>query len=166
MDKTYCPGMKRQTIRFIETLKNIYICVFNLVKDKKKNCRKEYLLYNVIFHWLFLKVMRNSYPWNLTERVVHWPRHFCLCPLLLMCCLHLSHQMCLCAASNTRCTQCWNAPEKYIQRLDRALALSQHSEVGMATAVQSYPHPLLPHQPPSLFKNAPCLPYIGSCHHR
>lgn len=83
----------------------------------------------------------HAHPWSLTEKVIHWLKHFSPCPLLLMCCVHLSHHMCLCAASNTRCTQCWNALEKYIQRLDRALALSQHSEVGMATAVQSSPRP-------------------------
>lgn len=161
MEKTYCPWMKRLTTTFRETFKqHLYLCILVW--------QTVLLLHNVIFDLVpfsFRSWEIRAYPWSLTEKVIHWQRHFSSCPMLLMCCVHLSHHMCLCAASNTRCTQCWNALEKYIQRLDQALALSQHSEVGMATAVQSSPHPLLPHHPPSLFKNAPCLPYIGSCHH-
>lgn len=77
------------------------------------------------------------------KRVKYWLR-LSSCPLLHVCCVHLSPQMCLCVASDSRCTQCWNALGKYIQSLDRALALSQHSEVVMATAVQSSRRPLLP----------------------
>lgn len=158
MEKTYCSGTKKTNNQIHRDFKqHLYLCI--QLGERWKAVRENTTA-------ISFEVMRNPYPWSLTERVIHWPRHFSSCPLLLMCCVHLSHQMCLCAASNTRCTQCWNAQEKYIQRLDRALALSQHSEVGMATAVQSSPHPLLAHQPPSLFKNAPCLPYIGSCHHR
>lgn len=160
MQKTYCPGMERQTTRFTETLNHIYMVVFNLITDFFQKLQER------IPACYFLKGQEKTTHVRLTKRVKHWPRRLSSCPLLLVCRVHLSHQMCLCAASNTRCTQCWKALEKYIQRLDRALALSQQSEVGMATAVQSPPRPLLPRQPPSLFKNAPCLPYIGSCHHR
>lgn len=166
MEKTYCPRMKRQTTRFHRDFEHLHLCLL-LLNDMKWR-ERIYILHNAIFTvpYPLRSWDIHAYAWSLTERVIHWLRHFSFCPLLLMCSVHLSHQMCLCAASNSRCTQCWNALEKYIQRLDRALALSQHSEVGMATAVQSSPRPLLPHQPPSLFKNVPCLPYIGSCHHR
>lgn len=130
--------MKSQTSRFMEHLNNIYICVF-LFSKIRSILHRENLLYWLLFSLRSWEIL--AYPWSLTERVIHWPRHFSSRPLLLMCCVHLSHQMCLCAASNTRCTQCLNALEKYIQRLDRALALSQQCEVGMATAVQSPPSP-------------------------
>lgn len=156
------PGWKDKQLH-PQRLKKTLICIFYFCKRYRTVSENSFSFQCVSFSLRSWEI--HAYPWSLTERVIHWLRHFSSCPLLLMCCVHLSHQMCLCVASNTRCTQCWNALEKYIQRLDRALALSQHSEVGMVTAVQSSPLPLLPHQPPSLFKNVPCLPYIGSCHH-
>lgn len=165
MEKTYCPGIRTQTTRFIQK-QHVFLRVEFDKKDKEYLERKSSLQRH-IFTRLFPLRTWEIHPGSLTERGIQWPRHFSSCPLLLMCCLHLSHQMCLCEASNTRRTQCWNALEKYIQRLDRAIALSQHSERWVWRQLSNPPlTPLLPHQPPSLFKNAPCLPYIGSCHHR